>query len=157
MAVAGIVMKFFQIVLSIAVGLAAGCIPAVGYNVGAVRNDRVKALFTCLLICEFAVGAVALVVVECFPRQLIGIFGAANESQAYTDFAVKAFRTYLCMLPLATLNKGTFIYLQSVGKTLASMMISMVRELFSAWALPCCCPFGSGWTACCIPCPCLTF
>ena len=129
MAVVGIVMKFFQIVISIAVGLAAGCIPVVGYNVGAARNDRVKALFTRLLICEFAVGAVALIVVELFPQQLIGIFGAANESQAYTDFAVKAFRTYLCLMPLATLNKGTFIYLQSVGKALASTMISLIREV----------------------------
>lgn len=40
MAVVGIVMKFFQIVISIAVGLAAGCIPVVGYNIGAGRKDR---------------------------------------------------------------------------------------------------------------------
>ncbi len=129
MAVVGIVMKFFQIVISIAVGMAAGCIPVVGYNVGAKRNDRVKALFTRLLVCEFAVGAVALLIVECFPRQLIAIFGAANESQAYTDFAVKAFRTYLCLMPLATVSKGTFIYLQSVGKALASTLISLIREV----------------------------
>ncbi len=32
-AVIGIVMKFFQIVISIAIGLAAGCIPIVGHNV----------------------------------------------------------------------------------------------------------------------------
>ena len=129
MAVVGIVMKFFQIVISIAVGLAAGCIPVVGYNVGAGRRDRVKALFTRLLTCEALVGAVALIIVEFFPRALIGIFGAANESQAYTDFAVKAFRTYLCLMPLATVNKGTFIYLQSVGKALASTLISMIREV----------------------------
>ena len=129
MAVVGIVMKFFQILISIAVGMAAGCIPVVGFNVGAGRNDRVKALFTRLLVGEFAVGAVALVIVQLFPQQLIGIFGAANESQAYTDFAVKAFRTYLCLMPLATVNKGTFIYLQSIGKALASTAISMVREI----------------------------
>ena len=35
MAVIGIVMKFFQIVISISVGTAAGCIPVVGYNIGA--------------------------------------------------------------------------------------------------------------------------
>ena len=32
-------------------------------------------------------------------------------------------------MPLATVNKGTFIYLQSVGKALASTLISMVREV----------------------------
>ena len=129
MAVVGIVMKFFQIVISIAVGLAAGCIPVVGYNVGAGRYDRVKALFSRLLICEAVTGAAALVIVEFFPQQLIGIFGAANESEAYTTFAIKAFRTYLCMMPLAMVNKGTFIFLQSVGKAFASTMISLIREV----------------------------
>ena len=129
MAVIGIVMKFFQIVISISVGTAAGCIPVVGYNIGAKRKDRAKTLFTYLLMVEAAVGAVALVIVQIFPQQLIGIFGAANESQYYTDFAVKCFRTYLCLMPLATVNKGTFIYLQSVGKAVASTVISLVREI----------------------------
>jgi putative MATE family efflux protein len=129
MAVLGIVMKFFQIVISIAVGLAAGCIPIVGYNIGAGRRDRAKSLFTRLLLAEATVGAVALLIVELFPQQLIGLFGAANESSYYTDFAVKSFRTYLCMMILATVNKGTFIYLQSLGKALASTALSMVREV----------------------------
>ena len=129
MAVLGIVMKFFQIVISISVGLAAGCIPVVGYNIGAGRRDRAKALFTRLLAAEAIVGIVALFIVELFPRQLIGIFGAASESVYYTDYAIKCFRVYLCMMPLATVNKGTFIYLQSLGKAFASTAISMVREV----------------------------
>lgn len=129
MAVLGIVMKFFQIVISIAVGMAAGCIPIVGYNIGAGRKDRARTLFSYLLIAEAVVGAVALFIVELFPRQLIGIFGAANESVYYTDFAIKCFRVYLCMMIMATVNKGTFIYLQSLGKAFASTMISLVREV----------------------------
>lgn len=35
MAVVGIVMKFFQIIMSVCIGMAAGCIPIVGYNMGA--------------------------------------------------------------------------------------------------------------------------
>lgn len=129
MAVVGIVMKFFQIVISIAVGLAAGCIPIVGYNTGAKRNDRVKALFTRLLICEAIVGAAATVLAIGFPRQIINLFGAANESTYYTEFAIHAFRTYLCMMTLATVNKGSFIYLQAMGKAAHSMAISMIREI----------------------------
>lgn len=129
MAVLGIVMKFFQIVISIAVGMSAGCIPIVGYNIGAGRKDRASRLFTMLLISEAVVGAVALFIVEVFPRQLIGIFGAANESVYYTDFAIKCFRIYLCMMILATVNKATFIYLQSLGKAFLSTMLSLVREV----------------------------
>ena len=116
MAVVGIVMKFFQIVISIVVGMAAGCIPIVGFNMGAGRRDRVKSLFTRLLICEALVGAVTLIIVEFFPRQLIGIFGAANESVYYTQFALKAFRIYLCMVVFACVNKAAFIFLQAMGK-----------------------------------------
>ena len=129
MAVVGIVMKFFQIVISIVEGMAAGCIPIVGFNMGAGLKDRVKKLFTKLLFAEGIVGAAALIIVEFFPKQLIGIFGAANESVYYTDFAVKAFRIYLCMMIFACINKAAFIFLQAMGKAVASTMLSMVREI----------------------------
>ena len=129
MAVVGIVMKFFQIVISIVVGMAAGCIPIVGYNIGAEKKQRVRGLFTRLLIAEALVGAAALVLAEGFPRQLIAIFGAANESGYYTDFAVRAFRTYLCMMVPACVNKACLIFLQAVGKALASTLLSMFREV----------------------------
>ena len=129
MAVVGIVMKFFQIVISIVVGMAAGCIPIVGYNIGAGRKDRAAKLFTYLLTWEAVVGAVALLIAEFLPGQLIQIFGAANESNYYTEFALKAFRVYLCMMVLACVNKATFIYLQSLGKALLSTLLSMIREV----------------------------
>ena len=129
MAVVGIVMKFFQIVISIVIGMAAGCIPIVGFNMGAKMHDRVKKLFSKLLIAEAIVGAVALVIVEFFPNALIQIFGAANESIYYTDFAIKAFRIYLCMMIFACVNKATFIFLQAMGKAVESTMLSMVREI----------------------------
>ena len=129
MAVVGIVMKFFQIVISIVVGMAAGCIPIVGYNMGAGAKKRVKELFTKLLAAEASVGILAFVIVEFFPALLIGIFGAANESTYYTEFAVRAFRIYLCMVVFACVNKAAFIFLQAMGKAAASTMLSMVREI----------------------------
>lgn len=96
---------------------------------GAGKKTRVRELFTKLLISEALVGLIALVLAESFPRQLIAIFGAKNESVYYTDFAVKAFRTYLCMMVLACVNKACFIFLQAVGKALPSTMLSMVREV----------------------------
>lgn len=129
MAVVGIVMKFFQIIISIVVGMSAGCIPIVGYNMGAKQNKRVSGLFTRLLICEAVVGFAALAVAELCPIQLINVFGAENESIYYTEFAVKAFRTYLCLLPLACVNKSAFIFIQAMGRAVESTMLSMVREI----------------------------
>ena len=129
MAVVGIVMKFFQIVISIVVGMAAGCIPIVGFNMGAGKKSRVKELFTKLLIAEALVGVVGFVLAEFFPNQLISIFGAASESVYYTDFAIKAFRIYLCLIILACVNKACFIFLQAMGKALESTSLSMIREV----------------------------
>lgn len=129
MAVVGIVMKFFQIVISVSVGMAAGCIPIVGYNLGADRTDRVRSLFTRLLLCEALTGLIALFIVEFLPGQLITLFGASNESSYYTEFAIRSFRIYLCLMPLACVNKAAFIYLQSLGRALASTLLSMVREV----------------------------
>lgn len=129
MAVVGIVMKFFQIVISIVVGMAAGYIPIVGFNMGAGAKTRVRELFTKLLISEIIIGAAAFVLVEFFPKQLISIFGAANESIYYTEFAIKAFRIYLCFIILACVNKACFIFLQAMGKAVASTALSMIREV----------------------------
>ena len=115
LAVLGIVMKFFQIAISIAIGMAAGCIPIAGYNIGAKKRDLAKALFS---------------------LQIAMLFGAANESAYYADFTVKCFRIYLCLMPLATLNKGTFIYLQALGKAFASTAVSMTREIIFGVSLP---------------------
>ena len=95
-------------------------------------------LFLLLLKYEALLGLAALAVVELFPKQLITLFGASNESSYYTAFAIKSFRIYLCMMALATVNKGTFIYLQAIGKALASTMISMIREVV----------FGVGFALC---------
>lgn len=121
--------------------MSAGCIPVVGYNMGAQQPQRVRQLLTKLLLAEAAVGAVGFVFVEFLPRQLIAIFGAANESTYYTDFAIHAFRTYLCMIVLACVNKATFIFLQATGNAAASTMLSMMREVVFgvglALLLPC--------------------
>ena len=135
-AVIGIVMKFFQIVISCAVGIAAGCIPLAGYNIGARRADRAKKLFTMILITEAVVGALFTIVFMCFPTQLMEIFGSANESEYYMEFGVYCIRSFLCLTILACVNKGTFIYLQALGKPVQSSVLSLIREIVFGAGLP---------------------
>ena len=129
MAVLGIVMKYFQIVISIVVGMAAGCIPIAGYNLGAGRKDRTASLFKLLLISETVVGFIALFFAEVTPSGIMKIFGSANESSYYLEFAIKAFRTYMCMIVLACINKASFIYIQALGKAILSTSLSVIREI----------------------------
>ena len=136
MAVIGIVMKFFQIVISVVVGLSASCTPIAGYNVGAGRPDRVKSLFTLLLKCEAVLGMIAFVIVEIFPADIAALFGASGESVYYADFTVKCFRTYLCLIVLACVNKAAFIFIQAMGRPYISAGLSIIREVI----------FGAGLT-----------
>jgi len=143
-AVLGIVMKFFQIVISIVVGTAAGCAPIGAYNIGAQQYGRVRNLFLLLLKTEALVGLAAFLITELFPHQLIGIFGAGNESVHYTEFAVRAFRIYLFMIVPACVNKATFIFLQASGKAFLSSAVSMFREIVLGVALPILLPMKYG-------------
>lgn len=135
-AIVGIVMKFFQIIISIAAGLAAGCIPISGYNIGADRKDRVFGLMKRLMAVEALVGLAASLFFLLLPNQLIRLFGAENESIYYTQFAVWFIRCQLCLLPLACINKGTFIFLQSMGKAKESSILSVTREIVFGAGLP---------------------
>ncbi len=135
-AIVGIVMKFNQIVLSIAIGLSAGCIPVVGYNAGAGRNDRVRGLMKRQLWAEAIVGAFATVIFLVFTDVFINIFGGQNESVYYRDFARQCIRIFLCLLPLACFNKGTTIFLQSLGKAKESTVLAMLREIVFGVGLP---------------------
>ena len=96
--VVGIVMKVFQIVIAVVVGIAAGSQPIIGYNYGAGHNTRVKEIYKTMMLAECAVGLIATVAFECFPLQIVGIFG--SESGLYNEFAVLAFRTFLCTIVL---------------------------------------------------------
>ncbi len=127
-AIIGISSKFFQIVISITIGIAAGCIPIAGYNLGAGRNDRVLGLMNRLMALEALIGLASSAIFLLLPRQLMSLFGAGNESSYYMEFAVWVIRGQLCLLPLACINKASFIFLQSLGKAKESCILSLARE-----------------------------
>ena len=129
MAIVGVVYKVYQIAISIAIGMAAGCIPIIGYNIGAKQYKRVKQLLSKLIIYESLVGLVALLIVEIIPKGLLSLFGASTESIYYVEFGIKTFRIYLSMIIFACINKATFIFLQAMGKAFSSTVLSMIREI----------------------------
>jgi Na+-driven multidrug efflux pump len=125
--VVGIVMKMFAIAIAFIVGVAAGCQPIVGYNQGAGRIDRVKELYKKMMIVEFVIGLIATLCFELFPLQLINIFGSDNGA-LYNEFAVLAFRIYLSSMTLCAIQKASSIFLQSIGKPVQSMVLSLARD-----------------------------
>lgn len=124
--VVGIVMKVFQIVIAFSVGIAAGSQPIIGFNYGAGLNMRVKKIFKMMMAAEACVGLISMVLFECFPMEIIKLFG--NENALYNEFAVMAFRTYLCTIVLCCIQKSASIFLQALGKPVLSMGLSLLRD-----------------------------
>ncbi|MDQ0360814.1 MATE family efflux transporter [Breznakia pachnodae] len=124
--VMGIVMKVFQIVISIVVGIAAGAQPIVGYNYGAGKYGRVKQVYKTMMVAQLVVGIIAMFIFEVFPSSIINIFG--SESALYNEFAVQSFRIFLCTIVLCCIQKSTSIFLQSLGKPVLSTGLSLLRD-----------------------------
>lgn len=124
--VVGIVMKVFQIVIAVVVGIAAGSQPIIGYNYGAGEIGRVKKIYSTIIKAEIVVGIVSLICFEAFPLQITKLFG--SEDGLYNEFAIMAFRTYLCTIILCCVQKATSIFLQALGKPVMSMGLSLLRD-----------------------------
>ena len=135
-AVIGITMKFFQVAISVAVGLVSGCFSIAGYNLGAKRPDRVRKLMKLMLAIQLVYGAVMSAVFLIFPLQLADLFGAQAEGPVYTEYAVKSIRIFLGATVLSCFNKGVCIYQQAIGNVKMGTFLSMLREIAFGAGLP---------------------
>lgn len=124
-----VIMKLFQIVLNIAIGIAAGAQPIVGYNYGAQKYGRVRELLTCIIRWTVIVCAVATLLFELVPGLFIAMFGSSDNA-LYADFAVRCLRIYLSGIILTCTQKVCAIFLQSIGNAKAAAPLSLLRDLF---------------------------
>ncbi|MCM1371259.1 MAG: MATE family efflux transporter [Clostridium sp.] len=127
-AVMGICMKVFTIVINIVVGIILGGQPILGYNYGAKKFDRVKEVFRIILVLTIVVGVVSTILFELFPEFIIGIFGT-NNSPEYIEFAVLTFRIFLSLIVCTCTIKMTSIFFQAVGNPIKATIISLVRDI----------------------------
>jgi putative MATE family efflux protein len=122
-----VIMKLFQIVLNIAIGIAAGAQPIVGYNYGAKNYDRVRELLKLMVKWTIMVGLICMVLFEAIPGMFIKMFGSADDP-VYFDFAVLCLRIYLSLILLTCVQKVFAIFLQSIGKAKAAAPLSILRD-----------------------------
>lgn len=126
-AVIGICMKVFTIVINIAVGIVLGAQPILGYNYGAKQYDRVKKTFKLVVITTAIVGIVSMLVFEFAPNVIIKMFG--TESELYMEFAVKTFRIFLFLIVFTCLIKVSSIFFQAVGNPIKASIVSLTRDI----------------------------
>lgn len=128
LAVSGVVAKLNSIIASFSVGLAQGCQPIWGFNLGARNYGRVKEAYKKALSVAVCIGLAALFAFQVFPRQIVSIFGSGDE--LYYEFAVKYMRIYLMMVFTQTVQPLSVNYFTGIGNVRQGILISLSRQGF---------------------------
>lgn len=130
LAIIGICMKVFTIVLSIAMGIIIGAQPILGYNIGAGLHDRVRETFRRCIMATIVVGIIATIIFELCPEFIINIFGSNSENpELYMQFAAFTFRIFLSLVTFTCIIKVISIFFQAVGEPLKAAIVSLVRDI----------------------------
>lgn len=134
--VIGIVIKFYQVMISVSIGFATGCIPIAAYNMGAKRFDRAWTLLKLLLITQAVVGLIASILFLVFPAQLTNLFGGKNESIYYVQYSIHSIRIFMCASILSCVNKAVSIYQQALGNAKTATFLCIMREIVFGVSMP---------------------
>lgn len=123
----GLCMKVSMIAFSIGIGVASGSQPILGFNYGAKKYKRVKQTFLLSAgICTI-ITFLAWIIFQCFPLQLIRIFG--TESELYEKFAVQCFHIYLLLTFLNGVQICTGVLFQAIGCPVKAAITSLSKQL----------------------------
>lgn len=99
----------------------------IGRGVGYLGNGATNVVFPITVIkAEATVGFISMILFELFPLQITSIFG--SEDGLYNEFAVLSFRIFLSMIILTCIQKSVSVFLQSLGKPVMAMGLSLLRE-----------------------------
>ena len=120
-------MKVSMIAFSVGIGVASGSQPIIGFNYGAQKYDRMRKTFLLSVkICSL-ITLISWVIFQCFPLQLIRIFG--TESGLYEEFAVRCFHIYLLLTFLNGLQMCASVLFQATGQPVKAAITSLSKQL----------------------------
>lgn len=128
LAVSGIAAKLNSVLAAFAVGLAQGCQPILGFNMGAGNYQRVKETYKKALSVAILIGLVAFALFQLLPTQIISIFGTGEE--LYFQFAERYLRIYMMMVCVYSVQPMTVNYFTGIGNVKQGIVISLSRQGF---------------------------
>ena len=128
LAACGIVMKTNAIILAIVVGISQGVQPIIGFNYGARQYARVREAYLLAIKWNLAVSAVGFFLLQCFPRQIISLFGSGER--LYLEFAVLFMRVYLFMVLVNGVQLLSSSFFTAIGKAMKGALLALTRQVF---------------------------
>ena len=128
LAVSGVATKLNSLMVAFVVGLAHGCQPILGFNIGAKNYSRVKTTYKMAVKIGMCFSVAAFLLFQFFPREVISIFGAGDP--LYYEFAERYLRIYMFMVFTFGLQPITVNYFTSIGAVKQGIVLSASRQGF---------------------------
>ena len=126
LAVSGVAQKTNMIMISFAVGIAQGCQPIWGYNLGAKNYGRVKGTYCRAFAAAFAIGVVFFAALQLFPREIVSIFGTGSD--LYFEFAEKYLKIYMLFVFFQNIQPVTVTYFSATDNPRQGLLVSLSRQ-----------------------------
>ena len=123
-AIYGIQMYLGEVLNPVVYGLCDSTQPAIGYNWGAKRLDRVKKLAKCIFSASAIVSTVAFLAMWFFPEILISLF-TTSSNVVFLNEAIKALRIFAVSKLFFWFAFSTQCYLTAVEKSFYATLISV--------------------------------
>ena len=130
-AVSGILVYLGDIVQSLLYGTYDALQPAISYNWGAKRPERVQVLSRCCLIFGATLSAAAVLLAFLFPRQLVALF-TDDDSAEFMIMAVFALKLYGLSYLVRWYSFFILSFMTAVGRAMSATLISLA----SAFVFP---------------------
>lgn len=125
-AASGAVGKISMVFLSSVIGIALGCQPIFGFNLGTKQYDRVKETYLTAIRYGTIIAVVAFLVLQLFPKQIISIFNSDNP--LFYKFATKYIHIYFAMLFLNAIQPITSNFCTAIGKANLGFWMAVIRQ-----------------------------
>lgn len=125
-AVFGVYFKLQSFTFMPVFGLNGGTVPIIAYNYGARKKDRLMQAWKLALKIAVAIMLVGTIAFELVPEALLKLFDASEEMCA---IGIPALRIIGVHFPIAAYCIVTGTLFQSLGKSIYSMITSIMRQL----------------------------
>lgn len=126
-AVAGIMQKINAIFVAVVIGVVQGSQPICSYNYGASKYARVHQTVRLLLISTTILSTAVFILMQCFPRQIMGLFGEGTPE--YFEFATLYARGFTAVMFLNGIQVSCTTFFPSIGKAWKGSVISLSKQL----------------------------
>lgn len=123
-----VISSVMTFVLMPASGISQGIQPLLGYNYSLKNGKRVKAVFLQSAGLSVGITAVIWAAAELFPAAIIGLFGGGEE---LLEIGVLALRCNFIFAPVLGFVMLATTFFQSVGKPMASSVITLIRQVLA--------------------------